>query len=296
MKIKNTAVDRAFIAVNYTLLTLCFLLVLYPLYYVVCASVSDPVEVNLGHVFLYPRGFSMEGYHKVFAYQPVWIGYRNTIFYTVVGTAISLAVTLSCAYALTRKELLGRGFFMMVITITMFFGGGLIPTYLVVREMHMINTVWAILLLGATSAYNIIVTRTFMGSSIPGEIQESAMIDGATDFGIFFRIVLPLSMPIIAVMTLFFGVGRWNSYFNELIYLNDSKLYSLQLYLREILVRNQISEIMSAEDAEAAAEQARVAEIMKFSLIIVSTVPIMCVYPFLQKFFIKGVMLGAVKG
>lgn len=296
MKIKNTAADRTFIILNYALLSAYFLLVLYPLIYVVSASFSDPTEVNLGHVFLYPRGFSLEGYHKVFAYQPVWIGYRNTIFYTVVGTAISLCVTLSCAYALTRRDMVGRGFIMMIITITMFFGGGLIPTYLVVREMRLINTVWAILLLGATSAYNIIVTRTFMSSSIPEEIQEAAMIDGASDFGIFFRVVLPLSMPIIAVMTLFFGVGRWNSYFNEMIYLNDSKLYSLQLYLREILVRNQISEIMSAEDAEAAADQARVAEIMKYSLIIVSTLPIMCVYPFLQKFFIKGVMLGAVKG
>lgn len=296
MKVKNSLADKIFIVVNYTLLTVCFLLVLYPLIYVVSASFSDPVEVNLGHVFFLPKGFSLEGYTKVFAYQPVWIGYRNTIFYTVVGTLMSLAVTLGCAYPLTRKDFFGRGFFMMMITITMFFGGGLIPTYLVVRDLHLINTVWAILFLSLTSAWNIIVTRTFMGSSIPEEIQEAAMIDGADDFGIFFRIILPLSMPIIAVMTLFFGVGRWNSYFNEMIYLNDSKLYSLQLYLREILVRYQISEIMSADDAEAAAEQARIAEVMKYSLIIVSTLPIMCVYPFLQKFFIKGVMVGAIKG
>lgn len=296
MKIKHTLADKVFIIVNYTLLTICFILVLYPLLYVISASVSDPTEVNLGHVFLWPKGFSLIGYSKVFNYKPVWIGYRNTIFYTVAGTAISLCVTLACAYPLSRKDFFGRNLFMMVITITMFFGGGLIPTYLVVRQLHLIDSVWAILLLSATSAWNIIVTRTFMSTSIPEEVQEAAMIDGADDFGIFFRIIIPLSMPVIAIMTLFFGVARWNSYFNELIYLNDSKLYSLQLYLREILVRNQINEIMSGEDAEAIAEQARLAETMKYSLIIISTLPIMSVYPFLQKFFIKGIMLGAVKG
>ncbi len=295
-KVGHSLPDKIFIGVNYTLVTLCFLIVLYPLIFVISASVSDPVAVNLGKVFLLPKGFNLVGYEKVFAYEPVWVGYRNTIFYTVVGTVISVAVTMGCAYPLTRKDFFGRGFFLMMLTVTMFFSGGLVPTYLAVRDMKLINTIWIVLIMGMTSAYNIFVTRTFMSSNIPEPIIEAATIDGASDFGVFFRIVLPLSMPILAVMTLFFGVGRWNSYFTEMIYLNDADKYPLQLYLREILVRNNINEIMNSNDAEAMAEQARIAETMKYALIIVSTLPIMCIYPMLQKFFIKGIMIGAIKG
>lgn len=296
MKIVRSPGDRAFDVCNAILLTLAFLVVLYPLLFVVSASVSDPVMVNTGQVFLWPKGISFEGYKRVFAYQEVWTGYRNTLFYTGAGTLISLFVTFCCAYPLTRRDLVGRKFFMMLITVTMFFSGGLIPTYLAMRDMRLINTVWAVLLLTATSAYNIIVTRTFMESSIPDSIQEAAVIDGAGDIRTFVSVILPLSMPVLAVMTLFFGVARWNSYFNEMIYLNDQNLYPLQLRLREVLVQNQVSDILTAEAAEAFADQARIADVMKYALIIVSTLPILLVYPFLQRFFIKGVMVGAIKG
>lgn len=296
MKIKYTLRDRIFVTVSYILLTLAFLAVLYPLLFMLSASVSDPIYVNQGEVILFPKGFSLDGYQRVLAYKPVWLGYRNTIFYTLTGTTISLIVTFTCAYSLSRKDLVGRKFLMMVIMLTMFFNGGLIPTYLVVRDLNLINKVWSVLLLGATSAWYIIVTRTFMETGIPDGILEAATIDGFSDFRIFTAIVLPLSMPIIAVMALFFGVGRWNSYFTEMIYLSDFNLYPLQLYLREVLIKNQISEVLMSEDAEAAAEQARVAEVMKYALIVVSTLPIMCLYPALQKYFIKGVMVGALKG
>lgn len=290
--------DKIFDAINYSLLSLVFLLVLYPLIFILVASISDPKLVVTGKIWLIPKGISLEGYQAVFDNGDIWIGYRNTIFYTVVGTLINLGVTLTCAFALSRKDFIGRNFFMALFVFTMYFSGGLIPTFLIIKKLNLINTVWALIIPSAASMYNIIITRTFMASSIPFSLQEAAKIDGSSDAGIFFKIILPLSKPIIAVMALFYGVAHWNVYFNALIYLSDRKLFPLQLILREILVQNaniDVETICTAE-MDAIVRKAYLAETMKYSVIFIASFPVLVAYPFLQKYFVKGVMVGAIKG
>lgn len=274
------------------------LVVLYPIVYVISASISDPVFVNQGKMWLFPRGITFEGYRRVFQNPEIWIGYRNTIFYTVLGTFINLLFTIPGAYALSRKDLKGRGIMMGLIVFTMFFGGGLIPTFLLVSNLGMLNTVWALLIPNAVAVFNLIICRTFFQTNIPKELQESAEIDGCTNTLLFVKIVLPLSAPIIAVMALYYGVAHWNSYFNAIIYLKDRSLYPLQLILREILVQNQMSDtmMMTGDDMEAMAKQARIADIIKYAVMIVSSLPVIIVYPFMQRFFMKGVLIGSVKG
>ena len=273
-------------------------LTLYPLIYVLSASFSDPVSVTTGKVTLLPVQPTLDGYATIFQYGPIWLGYRNTLFYTIVGTLINMAVTLPCAYALSRRDFVGRNVLSIFFAFTMFFSGGLIPTYLVVKQLKMLNTVWALLLPTAMSVWNMIIARTYFQNSIPAGLEEAATIDGCSNLKLFFQIILPLSQPIIAVLILYYAVGHWNEYFNALIYLNDQDIYPLQLILRNILLLDQMFDMMDS-DPEARQEMMRLLQMkesMKFGIIVLSTLPVMVLYPFLQKFFVKGVMIGAIKG
>ncbi|MFD1410276.1 carbohydrate ABC transporter permease [Lapidilactobacillus gannanensis] len=300
--IKDTRADRIFKIVLDIFIILAVVIVLYPLIYIISASISDPQLVNSGEMWLLPKGVTWKGYEVILKYKDIWRGYGMTIFYTFAGTAISLILTIPCAYALSRPDFSGKKWFTTFMLITMFLNGGLIPTYLLVRALGMVNTVWAILLPGAVSVYNIIVTRSFFQSSVPWEMQEAAKIDGASDFQIFFRIVLPLSAPIIAVMALFYGVGIWNSYFSALVYLQNKALYPLQMVLRQILVLQDLQQSaatgggVTASAAEAAYNKSALAAIIKYGVMIVSSLPVIIVYPFLQRFFVKGVLIGSLKG
>lgn len=298
--IKNSKADIPFFIVTYAFLVFSLIITLYPLIFVVSASISDPIAVNQGRVWLLPKGITFEGYQRVFRNTELLRGYGNTIFYTVGGTLLNLAVTFAAAYPLARKDFIGRNFFTFFFTFTMFFSGGLIPTYLIVKDIGLRDTVWSMIILGAVSMWNIILVRTYIQTGIPAEIQESAFVDGGSNFIIFFKIIIPLSGPIIAVMALFYGVGHWNEYFSAMIYISNRRLYPLQLILREILVKNQMAAASITNAAtgnlESSAEQARIAEIVKYAVMIVSTVPVLVVYPFVQKFFVKGMMVGAIKG
>lgn len=297
--IRDSWTDVLFTVCNKLFLAIVLLLVCYPLIYIISASISDPILVNQGKLWLWPQGITFEGFERVFHNKELWVGYRNTILYTTVGTAINLLVTLPCAYALSRGDMVGRNAIMAAFVFTMFFGGGLIPTYLLIKNLGMTNTVWALLIPNAATIWNIIVCRTFFQMNIPKELQESAEIDGCSNTRLFVSIVLPLSAPIIAVMSLFYGVGHWNAFFNALIYLSDRSLFPLQLILKEILVQQQVSSDMmtgGGGDLDALAVQARIAEIVKYAVIIVSTLPVIIVYPFVQRYFVKGVLIGSIKG
>lgn len=287
--------DRVFEIVNTALLALILLVILYPLWFVVIASVSDPAKVAAGDVLLWPAGMSFEAYRMVFRDSMIMTGYRNTLYYTLLGTAINLVMTVLAAYPLSRKDWVGRGFFMAVVMFTMFFSGGTIPTYLLMNDLGLINTTWAIVLPGAVSVYNAIVMRTFFINSIPLELQEAAQVDGCSNTRLLLRIVLPLSKPILAVMVLFYGVAHWNAFFGALIYITESDRYPLQLVLRSILIQNTASQDMLGE-VDTLGNRVMLAETIKYALIIVSTLPMMVLYPFLQRFFEKGVMVGSVKG
>lgn len=295
--IKEARSDRIFDLSNKALVWFFILIITYPLLYILSASISDPSYVNSGKMWLIPRGITFEGFIRVFNSTEIWSGYRNTIFYTLLGTFINLAVTLPCAYALARQELVGRVVIMGLLIFTMFFDGGLIPTYLLVRDLGMINTIWAMVIPGAASVWNIIVTMTFFRVTIPRGLEEAAEIDGASVFRTFFQIVLPLSAPIIAVMALFYGVGHWNQYFGGLIFLSDRELFPLQLILRDILIQQEMTAELMIQGAnpEAIGEQARIANVIKYAVMIVSAAPLLLIYPFLQRFFLKGVMIGSIK-
>jgi len=293
---RESAADKIFNAINLTFVVLLLIMICYPLVYVLSASISDPNAVNAGRMWLWPVGVSLEGYERVFRDDEIWSGYLNTFIYTVLGTAVNLTVTVPCAYALSKKNLPGVKIIMLLILFTMFFHGGIIPSYLVVKQLGMINTIWALVIPQAAAVWNIIVTMTFFRNSVPQELEEAAAIDGSTVFRTFFSIVLPLSAPILAVMGLFYGVGHWNQYFQALLYLSDEDLYPLQLVLRKILVMNQTSSLfMDTKDPLAMAEQARIAETIKYAVMIVSSLPLLIVYPFLQRYFVKGVLIGSLK-
>lgn len=287
--------DKVFYTVCYTVTVLCVLIVLLPVLYVLSASFSSAAAVNAGRVWLWPVEFSLKGYETVLQYRSVWIGYKNTIFYTICGTLINVVVTMLCAYPLSRRELGGRTFFTFLFSFTMLFGGGLIPTYILIRDLKMINTVWAMLIPGAMSVHNMIIARVFMESSIPGDLLEASKLDGASDAQYFFRVVLPLSKAVVAVIALYYAVGHWNSFFNAFIYLNDKKRYPLQLFLREILVQNNIDS-SDITDPEMVAQIQGLAAQLKYPVIVISTLPMICLYPFVQKHFNKGVMVGSLKG
>ncbi len=290
--------DRIVDALVWVISLLVLLTVLYPLIYILSSSFSEPNEVALGHVTLLPKGFTLEGYQKILDYSDIWIGYRNTLFYTVVGTLMNLACTLPAAYALSRRDMFGNGFFTALFAVTMFFSGGLIPTYLVYKQLGIVNTVWVMLLPGLVTMWNTVVCRTYFSTSIPWELQEASKIDGCGDIRLFASIILPLSAPIIAVMAMFYAVTHWNAYFNAMIYLSDKALYPLQLFLRSILLLDTMNELIGA-DAESQREILRMAQLkesMKYGIIVVSALPMLVMYPFFQKYFVKGVMVGAIKG
>lgn len=286
--------DRSFYILVFIVATLSLLLVAYPLYFIIIASFSDSTLVSQGQVLLYPKGFSLYGYQKIFENAQIWTGYRNTIFYSVAGTALNLAVTLPAAYVLSRKNFRPRRVIMALFVFTMFFGGGLVPTYMLVKDLHLLNTPWIMIVMGALSVYNLIITRTFFESSIPDDLYEAATLDGCTHFRYFTTVVLPLSKAVIAVIMLYYLVGHWNDFFNPLLYLNKDSLQPLQIVLRNILLSNQAMAGQTGGGATGYAQ--RFADQIKFGVIIVSTVPVLCVYPFIQKYFEKGVMIGAVKG
>lgn len=289
--------DKGFDRLNKLFVLIITIIIVYPLIFVISASISDPSAVSNGKVWLWPVDITFRGYKLIFDNPDIWNGYKNTIIYTVVGTLLHLIILLPCAYALSRKELAGKKIIMWFILFTMLFNGGLIPTYLVVKSLGMLNTIWALVIPGVVGAWSLLVARAFFQQSIPDQLVEASKIDGASDFQIFLKIVLPLSMPIIAVMALFHAVGLWNQYFSALIYLSDEKLYPLQLVLRQILVLNELgTDITSnAGSAGSYAEKVATAEIVKYGVIIVSSLPLLIVYPFLQRFFVKGVLIGSVK-
>jgi len=287
--------DRILYVVVNLIIILTSLIILYPLVFVLSSAFSSPAAVSSGKVLLFPVDFSLRGFQAVFSYNNVLSSFGNSIFYTVAGTVINMAMTLICAYPLSRKDCPFRNAIMGLFTFTMFFSGGLIPFYMLMARLGFVNTIWSILLPGAISVYNMIVTRTFISSTIPGELLEAAQIDGCSDARFFFEFVLPLSKPVIAVIALYYGAGHWNAYFNAMMYLNDPKLYPLQLVLRDILISNQFNMNEMTDPALIAANMG-MQDLLKYSLIVISSAPLMLAYPFVQKHFIKGVMLGSVKG
>ena len=293
--VKISTADRTFYITADVILWLLVLLVSYPLIYILSASFSDPSNVAAGKVYLWPVGFSLRGYEEVFRHDQVWVGYRNTIFlYGFWHIYQCFHDHDGCLWPF-QAEFAGEKPLYFLFTFTMMFGGGLVPFYLLLRDLKMLNTVWAMLIPGAISVYNMIVARTFIQSNIPAELSEAASIDGCSDFRYFFEILLPLSKAILAVLALFYAVGHWNSYFNAMIYLRDPSLFPLQIVLREILILNQIDPSMMLDPSQQERLEG-MADLLKYSLIVVATVPIMCVYPFVQKYFIKGVMIGSLKG
>ena len=297
--VKRCREDVIFDTVIFIILTLILFVVAYPLYWVIISSFSDPTAVSAGKVLLRPMGFTLKGYAEVFKNSQVMRGFFNSIVITFVGVCVNLAVTLPTAYALSRDNFSGKKPITVFYMITMFFGGGMIPTYLVVKNMQLLNTIWALVLPGCLSVYNMIVARTFFKSNISEELYEAGEIDGCTQSRFFFQIALPLSKAIIAIMVLYYGVGHWNSYFSALLYISDQDKYPLQLVLRNILITNQTALSQTATTAEARAalqEQQQLIDVMKYSLIIISSVPVLIMYPLVQKHFVKGVMIGSVKG
>ena len=294
--------DRIFLIVIYAVIIVITLACLYPLYFTIIASVSEAHDVYTGKVNLLPSKFTLEAYQLVFQNSSIWLGYANTIFYTVVGTMLNLLLTIPSAYALSKERMYGRSFLMTLFIITMYFGGGMIPNYLLLKNLHLINTRWVLILCGGLSVYNMVVTRTYFQNNIPETLYEAARIDGASEFLIFLKMVIPLSAPIIAVITLYYAVGHWSSYFNAMIYLSDQELYPLQVVLRRILILNETAyqdataSGASAEELLSAERQAYMALTMKYALVFIASAPMLIVYPFVQKHFVKGIMIGSLKG
>ena len=293
-KIKLSRGDIIFNAIIYTIAVILILVTLYPMYFILIASISDATKVSSGQIMFWPQGVSLKAYRQLAEYAQLWVGYRNTILYAVVGTIITVAVNIPVSYALSRKKLFGRTFFTFFYLIPMFFTGGLIPTYLAVQKFGFLDSFWVMVLPFSVVPYYIIVGRTFFSNSIPEELWEAAQLDGCGYLGFFFKIVLPLSKAILAVIALWAAVGQWNSYFNALIYLRNDALQPLQLVLRNILISNQT--ISSMSSGAAAVEAKQMADLIKYAIIVVSSAPIMCMYPFVQKHFNQGVMLGSLKG
>lgn len=292
---KRSKEDIFFDIFNYAVLGIITVLVLYPLYFMVIASFSDPDAINTGQVVFFPKGFNTLGYQRIFENTKIWRAYGNTIFYTFVGTAINIIMTMVFAYPLSRKDFSGRKFMTFFMMFTMYFQGGLMPTYLLMQKIGLYDTPWVMVLLPALNVFNVIIAKTNIQHNIPEELYEAASIDGCSHFKFFWQIVMPLSKSIMAVLVLYYGVAHWNEFMNGLVYLRDEGLYPLQLVLRGILVQNQASADMMT-DIESMLEQQKAAELIKYGLIIVSALPVLVIYPFLQKYFAKGVMVGAVKG
>ena len=289
---KKSIGEKLFDIFMYGCIGIGILLILYPLYFILIASISDQNLVANGQVFLFPKEIQFGGFKRVFENDLLLSGYRNTILYTSLGTVFNMILTIPAAYALSRKDFLPRRILMFLFVFTMYFSGGLVPTYLLMKDLRLLNTIWVMIIPFAVNVTNLIIARSFFESSIPDELLEAAGMDGCSNTKFFLHIVLPLSKAILAVITLYYAVQHWNEYFNALIYLKDTALYPLQLVIRDILVMNQ----KASASASAASSAVQIAEQVKYAVILVSTVPVMLFFPFVQKYFMKGVMIGAVKG
>lgn len=299
MKIGETRQDLAFNAVSNACIVAACILVLYPLYFIVIASLSDPQYVLNGEVFLWPKGLNLAGYGRILRYKPLWIGYRNSLYYAAVGGVLSTIFTLFGAYSLSRSDFSGRKAFTFFLLITMFFSGGLIPQYILVNALGLRNTYWALIFVHGIQVMNLFIASSFFRSTNIAELYEACQIDGCTHFGYFFRILLPISTPIVIVMLLFYGVFQWNDFFRALIYLDKPDFYPIQLVLRDLLASSQITGAMVellSEDQGAFAEMLKAAESMKYGIIIVASVPMLLLYLVLQNYFVKGITMGSVKG
>ena len=289
---KRSKQDKVFIVCNYIVALFFLIICFYPLYFILIASFSNPGLVSAGKVWLYPKKITLDGYKMMLGKTEIWRGYANTILYTVIGTFINLVFTISAGYALSRRSLPFRKAINMFFLLTMFINGGLVPTYLLMSKLHLVNTFAIMVLMGGVNVWNFIICRTFFESNIPSELLEAAKIDGCSELTFFFKIVLPLSKAILEVMTLFFAVGHWNGYYNALIYLRDENRYPLQLVLRNLLLTTQLA----PEVSDSGMAQLLNLQSMKYGFIVVASVPVLVLYPFIQKYFVKGVMVGSVKG
>ncbi len=288
--------DKAFNILMYIIMGLILVVCAYPLYFVVIASFSDPAQVNIGKVILLPKDIMFDGYSSIFTNAKIWIAYKNTILYTVAGTIVNVYLTLTAAFPLSRRELMGRKTIMKLITFTMFFSGGMIPNYLLVLNLNLKNTIWAMVLPTAVSVWNLIIARSYFMSTIPDELIEAAEIDGCGSLRFFFTMALPLSKALTAVMVLFYAVAHWNEFFNAMLYLDKSTMHPLQIVLRDLLLVNQGVDSSMLADAEEMQLRQKLADLLKYGAVVVTTLPVLAIYPFIQKYFVKGVMVGAVKG
>lgn len=292
---KQCLSNKAFDIVNILIMTFLTFVFVWPLIFVLSASVSDPATVTLGQVWLMPKGFNLDGYKAIFNYKNIWVGYKNTVIYTVLGTVLNLFMTICAAYPLSRKDFMPGKVLTWIFMFTMFFPGGLIPTYLVVLKLRIYDTIWAMLLPSAVHVMYIIIMRTYFQISIPQSLHEAAELEGANSAQVLWYIVLPLSGPILAVMALYYGVGKWNSFFDALVYMRSTSKYPLQLFLRDILINNQVDMSLAGLDPAAVEAKMQLVQVIKYGVIVVASLPVLCVYPFVQKYFVKGVMIGAVK-
>ena len=294
-RIRETGSDLAFTILNTAVLIVATAAILYPLLHVVSASFSSGDAVMSGRVKIWPVGFTLTAYRKVFEYQQIWVGFKNSVFYAVVGTTVNVTMTIIAAYPLSRRDLSGKNIIISLFLFSLMFDGGLIPTYLLVKQVGLLNTRWALIIPQALSVWSLLIAIAFFRSSIPEELLEAAHLDGASDFHYFFAIALPLSTPLIAVLALYYAVGHWNQFFAALIYLGRADLYPLQLILRQILVQNQLDQSMLGDVQEMARRQ-ELRELIKYAVIVIASAPVMVLYPFVQRYFVKGMTLGAVKG
>ncbi|MDD3409177.1 MAG: carbohydrate ABC transporter permease [Eubacteriales bacterium] len=294
-RVRTPLDDRVYYGVVYVVLGLLLLITLYPLLYIVAASFSSAQAVTSGKVFLWPVDAGVEGYKAVFRHPNILNSYRNSFVYTVVGTCVNLTMTMLAAYPLSRRDMPHRGLLMFLFTFTMMFNGGMIPDYILLKDLRMIDTMWALIVPGSINVFNLILVRTFLMSSIPEALLEASQIDGCSDARYFVHILLPLAKPVMAVVTLYYAVAHWNNYFQAFLYLYNEDLYPLQLVLREILIANSMDTNMVVDPAMAEAQQ-NLADLLKYSLIVVSSAPVLILYPFVKKFFVKGVMIGSIKG
>lgn len=291
-EMRDAITDRLFRLANAILLTTIVAIVLVPLIYIVASSFSSPQAVLGGRVWLWPVEFTTRGYDVALGNPRVLSGFLNSLFYTFVGTAVSVVMTVLIAYPLSRPDLAGRRIIFALLIFTMLFQGGLIPTFLVVKSLGMLDTRWALIIPNALGVWQVLIATAYFKETIPAELYQAAKVDGASEVQYLIRVALPLSKPMLAVIALMYGIGQWNSYFDALLYLRDPKLYPLQLVLRDILILNQ----QPGSDVLGMVERQQLAQLLKFSLVVISTVPVLLIYPFVAKYFAKGMMVGSVKG
>ena len=287
--------DKIFTIFNYTILTLVLIVIAYPLIFVVSASFSDPQAVIRGDVLLLPVNPTLRGYEAVFKNGKILTGFMNSVFYLVVGTCLNLVMTMLCAYPLSRKEFKARGFISLFFVFTMYFSGGMVPTYILVNKLGLLNTRLAMIIPTAMSTYNMIICRTYIVNSIPDELYEASQMDGCTPFKYMMKVIVPLSKPILAVLTLYYGVAKWNDYFNAMLFLYKDELQPLTIIMKEILIMGKV-DMTQVTDASAVAKLQGMSELLKYSTMVVATLPVLMLYPLIQKHLVKGVMIGAVKG